>query len=57
LTPKGVSIAEGVAASAVSASIDLNLDLIVVLTDTGRIATNVSKYRPSIKILAASVNA
>jgi len=56
LTPKGMSIAEGVAASAISASIDLNLDLIVVLTDTGSIARSVAKYRPSVKILAASVN-
>lgn len=56
LTPKGISIAEGVASSAVSAANDLNLDLIVVLTDTGSLARLVAKYRPSIKILAASVN-
>lgn len=56
-TPKGISIAEGVASSAVSAANDLNLDLIVVLTDTGSLARLVAKYRPSIKILAASVNA
>jgi pyruvate kinase len=57
LTPKGVSIAEGVAASACSAALDLDLDLIVVLTDNGALARLVAKYRPSVKILAASVNA
>jgi pyruvate kinase len=57
LTPKGVSIAEGVAASAVSAVLDLDLDLVVVLTDNGRLARLVAKYRPAVKILAASVNA
>ena len=57
LTPKGVSIAEGVAASACSAALDLDLDLIVVFTDNGRLARLVAKYRPAVKILAASVNA
>jgi len=46
LTPKGVSIAEGVASSAVAASNELGLDLIVVLTDTGSLARLVAKYRP-----------
>jgi len=56
LTPKGLSIAEGVASSAVSAANDLNLNLIIVLTDTGSLARLVAKYRPAVKILAASVN-
>lgn len=38
--------AESIAASAVGAAQDLPIDLIIVLTDTGKIARLVAKYRP-----------
>jgi len=55
-TPAPVSTAEALAASAVNTALDLDIDLIVVLTDTGHMARLVSKYRPSIPILACSVS-
>jgi len=57
LTPAGVATSEALAASAVSTVLDLNIDLIIVLTDTGGLARLVSKYRPSVPILACSVSA
>lgn len=48
--------AEAVASAAVSTVLDLNIDLIIVLTDTGKIARYVAKYRPPVPILACSVN-
>ena len=51
-----VGTAEAVASAAVSCSIDLGLKLIVVLTDNGKIAQLVAKYRPAVTILAASTN-
>jgi pyruvate kinase len=45
---------EAIASSAVAAVMDLNLDLIVCLTDTGCIARLVSKYRAPVPILACS---
>ena len=56
-TQAGVSTSEALAASAVSTVLDLNIDLIIVLTDTGALARLVSKYRPSVPILACSVSA
>ena len=55
-TPAPVSTAEALAASAVSTALDLQIDLIIVLTETGLMARYVSKYRPSIPILACSAN-
>merc|ERR1712241_1538792 len=55
-TPAPVSTAEALAASAVNTALDLDIDLIIVLTDTGHMARLVSKYRPSIPILACSVS-
>ena len=55
-TPSPVSTAEALAASSVSTVADLNVDLIIVLTDTGHIARLVSKYRPSVPVLACSTN-
>ena len=52
-TPAPVSTAEALAASAVSSVQDLNIDLIIVITDTGHLARLVSKYRPSVPIIAA----
>lgn len=56
-TPAPVATAEAVAAAACSAVLDLNIDLIVVLTDSGKLARLVSKYRPNKNILACSINA
>ena len=36
--------------------LDLNIDLIIVLTDTGKIARHVAKYRPPVTILACSIS-
>lgn len=47
---------ESVAASAASAALTLGIDLIIVLTDTGRIARLISKYRPHQSIFACSVS-
>jgi len=52
-----VGTAEAVASSAVNASLDLGLKLIVVLTENGKSAQMVAKYRPPVRILAASTNA
>ena len=56
-TPTPLSTAESVAAAAVSTILDLSIDLVIVLTDTGKIARLVAKYRPSVPILACSVSA
>ena len=55
-TPGPLSTAESVASAAVSTVLDLNIDLIIVLTDTGKIARYVAKYRPNVPILACSVS-
>jgi len=41
-----ISTAESTAASAANAALTLDIDLIIVLTDSGRIARYVAKYRP-----------
>lgn len=51
-----VGTAEAVASAAVSAQLDLDLKLIIVLTDNGKIAQLVAKYRPAVTIFAASTN-
>jgi len=55
-TPMPIQTAEAVAAAAVSTVLDLNVDLIIVLTDSGKLARLVSKYKPSVPILACSVS-
>ena len=55
-TPAPVSTSEALAASAVSTVADLNVDLIIVTTDTGHLARLVSKYRPSVPIFACSTS-
>ena len=55
LSPK--ITAESIAAACASAALSLNIDIIIVLTDTGRIARFVAKYRPKQTILACSVSA
>ena len=55
-TPQPISTSEAIAASAVSTVLDLEVDLIIILTDTGNIARLVSKYRPPVPIMACCVN-
>jgi pyruvate kinase len=47
--------AEAIASSAVATCLDIKIDLIITLTDTGLIARLVAKYRPACPILACSV--
>merc|ERR1712224_1082707 len=49
-----VSVPESVCSAAVLATIDCKAALIIVLTETGQTARLVSKYRPSVPILALS---
>ena len=55
-SPGPLVTAEAVAAATVSTVLDLNIDLIIVLTDTGKIARYVAKYRPPVPILACSMS-
>lgn len=54
-TKNPIGTAEAIASAAVVTVHDLNIDLIITLTDTGLIARLVSKYRPPCPILACSV--
>merc|ERR1719456_1587749 len=49
-----VSVPESVCSAAVAAVIDCSAALIIVLTETGQTARMISKYRPSVPILALS---
>jgi len=53
-SPAPYGTAESVACAAVSAVLDLKVDMIVVLTETGKLARLVSKYRPEVPILCCS---
>jgi pyruvate kinase len=54
-TPVPEGTAEDIASAVCSAVLDSkDIALIIVLTDTGKIARLVSKYRPEVKILACS---
>lgn len=53
-SPSNMLCAEAIAASAVNTVLDLPVDLIVVTTETGRLARLVGKYRPPVPILALS---
>lgn len=55
-SPMPIQTAEAVAAAAVATVLDLNIDLIIVLTDSGKLARLVAKYKPSVPILACSVS-
>lgn len=46
-----LTIGESVASSAVKASIDVKAKLILVLSDTGKMANYVAKFRPGIRIM------
>ncbi len=56
LCAKGVPTAEAVAAAAVDTVNNLQIDLVIVLTDQGKLARLVAKYRPKVPILACSVS-
>jgi len=56
-SPNPTLTAESIASACASAALSCNIDLIVVLTDTGRIARLVAKYRPKQAILSCSVSA
>mmetsp|Transcript_8070 Transcript_8070/g.9202 ORF Transcript_8070/g.9202 Transcript_8070/m.9202 type:complete len:503 (-) Transcript_8070:41-1549(-) len=55
--PSPTLTAESIAAACASAALSQNIEIIIVLTDTGRIARLVAKYRPKQVILACSVSA
>ena len=55
-SPAPQGTAEAVASSAVASVNDLKLDLIVVITETGRMGRLVSKYKPEVPILVCSEN-
>ena len=56
-TPQPVDTAEAVASAVCSAAIDMkDVALIIALTDTGKLARMIAKYRPMVNILACSVN-
>jgi pyruvate kinase len=48
--------AEAVACAAVGTALELDIDLIIVMTETGKIARYISKYRPRQVILACSIS-
>ena len=57
-TPPPVGTAEAVASAVCSAVLDQkDIGLIIALTDTGKLARLIAKYRPEVNILACSVNA
>ncbi|KAI8928680.1 pyruvate kinase [Entophlyctis helioformis] len=51
-----ISVAEAIAASAVKTSWDVHATLVIVLTQTGAAALNVSKYRPIAPVLAVTAS-
>lgn len=55
-SPGPLPTAEAISSAAVATVLDLNIDLIIVLTDTGKIARYVAKYRPPVPILACSIS-
>jgi len=55
-SPAPLGTAEAMAAASVQTVLDLNLDLVIVVTDTGSMARLVSKYRPPVPILACSMD-
>lgn len=55
-TPQPIDTAEAVSSALCSAVLDQKeISLIIVLTDTGKLARLVSKYRPEVSILACSI--
>lgn len=54
--PWSISTTEAVCAAAVRASLDLNVKLIIAITDTGSTPIKVARFRPPIPILCVSMN-
>lgn len=51
-----LSVGESIASSAVKTSIDIHAKLIIVLSETGKMANYVAKFRPGIPILCLTPN-
>jgi pyruvate kinase len=51
-----LSVGESIASSAVKTSIDINAKLIIVLSETGKMANYVAKFRPGIPVLCLTPN-
>lgn len=56
MTPYKIDTSEGLCSAAVRAALDLNVKLIIVITDTGVTAQKVAKFRPPMPILAVSMS-
>ena len=52
----GLSVGESLASSAVKTSIDIDAKLIVVLSETGKMAAYVAKFRPNTAIMCVTPN-
>lgn len=55
-TPHNIETNEAICSAAARTALDINADLIIVLTEDGKTARYMSKYRPKQPILACSVN-
>jgi pyruvate kinase len=55
-SPGPYGSAESVACAAVNSVLDLKVDLIVVSTETGKLARMVSKYKPEVPIICVSLS-
>jgi len=55
-SPAPYGTAESVACAAVSGVLDLKVDLLIVLTETGKLARLVAKYRPECAVICCSTN-
>ena len=56
-SPAPYGTAESVACAAVNAVLDLKVNVIVVATETGKLARLVSKYRPEVAVICCSSHA
>lgn len=54
--PWRLTATEAICAAAVRTAIDINLKLIIVITDTGSTAPAVARFRPPMPILTVSMN-
>jgi len=55
-TPTPLSTKEAIASAAAKTAVDLNVDLVIVISETGSIARLVAKYRPIQPVLVCSIN-
>ena len=51
MTPRDAVSDDGLSASAISAVLNMDLELIVVVSKTGKLPRLISKYRPSVPVL------